>query len=118
MNAKDEFLVTTKHEKIIGVDVSIGNVKLDTSLNPGFSEIEYENFLKLIDIEYDDGYGSQKLVGIIICENGVWFERAEYDGSEWWEKHEYPLLENYFDKEIVLKYERNQKYIKINGDEK
>lgn len=35
--------------------------------------------------EYDNDCGSQHLFGLIIMRDHSWFERAEYDGSEWWE---------------------------------
>ena len=36
--------------------------------------------------EYDNGYGAQEIPFdlVIMLKNGTWFERAEYDGSEWW----------------------------------
>lgn len=36
--------------------------------------------------EYDEGYGAQEVPFdlIIMLKDGTWFERAEYDGSEWW----------------------------------
>ena len=35
--------------------------------------------------EYDNDPGSQELFGLILMRDHSWFERAEYDGSEWWE---------------------------------
>lgn len=36
--------------------------------------------------EYDEGYGAQEIPFdlIVMLKDGTWFERAEYDGSEWW----------------------------------
>ena len=45
---------------------------------------EFEEFMNKLDFEYDSGYGSQYLEGIVWLENGTWLERGEYDGSEWW----------------------------------
>ena len=58
--------------------------------------ISVEDFLKLADTEYNAGYGSSKVAeDLIIIGNGFWLERAEYDGSEWWEYKEFPkILEN------------------------
>lgn len=38
-------------------------------------------------IEYDEGYGVQEINEhlVIVFDDGSWLERAEYDGSEWWE---------------------------------
>jgi hypothetical protein len=41
---------------------------------------------------YDAGYGSQELGGFIVMKDGNWFERGEYDGSEWWEYKAKPTL--------------------------
>lgn len=38
-------------------------------------------------ITYDAGYGIQEINKelVIVFKDGSWLERAEYDGSEWWE---------------------------------
>lgn len=59
-------------------------------------EDEIEFLHQLSKIEYDNGYGSQELYGIIVFKDGSWLERREYDGSEWWAKCELPLEEEYF----------------------
>lgn len=41
------------------------------------------------NLDYDAGYGSQELFGVVKFNNGTWLERDEYDGSEWW-THVYP----------------------------
>ena len=117
MNAKKEFLEKTLHVKIIAAqlcpNVRYGEDDITYDLNPGYTEEEYDVFLKNIDFEYDSGFGGQELFGVIICENGVWFDRGEYDGSEWWEKHEYPKLENYFSEKIIIHYKRLKKLQRI-----
>lgn len=48
--------------------------------------ISKEQFWKLADREYDDGYGSQEVaVDLKIVGNDWWLERHEDDGLEWWE---------------------------------
>ena len=58
--------------------------------------ISVENFIRLADTEYDDGFGSQKVArDLVIIGDDFWLERREYDGSEWWEHKERPtILEN------------------------
>ena len=46
---------------------------------------DYDNFIKKLDVEYDDGYGTQELFGTIWLTDGTWMDRGEYDGSEWWQ---------------------------------
>ena len=52
---------------------------------------EFEKLAK--DIDYYSGYGSQEINPelIVVLKNGSWFERAEYDGSEWFEFKEAPV---------------------------
>ncbi len=54
-------------------------------LRKGHTRGEYEEFLAKIDREYDNGFGTQRLYGVIWLTNGDWFQRHEYDGSEYWE---------------------------------
>lgn len=46
-----------------------------------------------LDFEYDNGFGGQELFGYIWYKDGTWSERGEYDGSEWWEHKERPVLD-------------------------
>lgn len=35
---------------------------------------------------FDSGYGAQEVEPkLIVCGDGWWLERREYDGSEWWQ---------------------------------
>ena len=113
-NAKKEFLEVTKNYKVVAASISFGYGFDDEEenifkLNPLYTTEEYENFLKFLDREYDAGYGGQNLYGTIFCESGIWMDRGEYDGSEWWCVNEYPDMKEHFGKEVVLRYERNKK---------
>ena len=49
-------------------------------------QISIEDFKRLANQEYDDGYGSQEVAeDLVIVGKDFWLERHEYDGSEWWE---------------------------------
>lgn len=63
-------------------------VKKYRYLPPLHVERDLERFLKEIDFDYDDGFGGQYVFGKIMLVDGSWVERAEYDGSEWWEYKE------------------------------
>ena len=93
-NAKEEFIEETKNDKVICAIISTKEdyvrYKPKAILEKGYSPEDYEKFLRDIDYNYDSGFGGQELFGVILCENGVWFDRGEYDGSEWWERNEYP----------------------------
>ncbi len=61
-------------------------------LKVNYSDEEYETFLKELDFEYNNGYGSQELSGLVWFNDNSWLERGEYDGSEWWAYKEYPKI--------------------------
>ena len=55
--------------------------------------IPVEDFTKLADFEYDNGYGCAEIpTNLIIIGDGWWLERGEYDGSEWWEFKTQPTI--------------------------
>ena len=70
----------------------------------GGKEIKYDRLKdsvkelkeKLNGEEYDNDFGTQKLFGLILMKDNSWFERAEYDGSEWWEYKKQITRENVF----------------------
>lgn len=47
----------------------------------------WEEFTKLADVEYDAGYGAPEVATDLVIgfRDGSKLQRAEYDGSEWWE---------------------------------
>jgi hypothetical protein len=103
INAKEEFLEVTKGTKIVCAFIYLyatiyeyrdndGEEILPLILKKGYSEEDFNIFLEKIDTTYDSGYGSQNLNGVIYCEDGGWFTRNEYDGSEWWEYNKYPNI--------------------------
>ena len=97
MNAKEEFLEEIKGKQvlcsIIQQDIDYGfKYKTVACLKRRFTSDEFENFLKLLDFEYDSGYGTQELFGNIWYSDGTWSEREEYDGSEWWSHKHSPKI--------------------------
>jgi len=106
-NAKEEFLRVTKRKTLKCATISQGDgyywdevkdgPKPDNSINlpVGFTKGEYLTFLEKINFNYDSGYGGQELFGTIWNNDGSWLERGEYDGSEWWDFHNYPEIPDY-----------------------
>ena len=95
MNAKLEFLNVTESNKLLCSTITISydwNGGTTFNLKPGYTPEEYDLFINNLDFDYDDGFGSQHLFGTIWCDNGVWFDRHEYDGSEYWDFHKYPII--------------------------
>ena len=55
------------------------------------SWLDFENLAK--NIIYDNGFGGNEIsLGLIIVGKNWWLERHEYDGSEWWEYKERPVI--------------------------
>ena len=51
-----------------------------------FVEIPTDEFWKVADRAYDNGFGGAEVnESLVIVGDDWWLERAEYDGSEWWE---------------------------------
>jgi hypothetical protein len=46
-------------------------------------------------VEYNNGYGSQELFGVVVFKDGTWLDRDEYDGSESWRYNETPSRDEY-----------------------
>lgn len=45
-----------------------------------------EDFIDLANVDYDNGFGCTNVnENLVVVGDGWWLERAEYDGSEWWE---------------------------------
>lgn len=96
-NAKEEFLEEIKDKKLICARIGLDENHFGDSpdwniLKPNYSQEDFDNFCKELDFEYDDGYGSQELFGIILFEDS-YSDRYEYDGSEYWNNHKMPTIE-------------------------
>jgi hypothetical protein len=95
-NAKDELLAIIDPKDILAASIHLEgwdqeqrNIHADLRVN--HTDAELDQFLQILDFEYDSGYGSQELDGIIwIKDSNNWFSRGEYDGSEWWELNAIP----------------------------
>jgi hypothetical protein len=76
--------------RVVLVDTSFDETKI--TLHDGHSLPAKVAFLQAIDIDYDNGYGSQWIQGTVWLSDGSWLERREYDGSEWWNHCTMPPL--------------------------
>ena len=61
-------------------------------LKEGYTQADLDEFISKLDFEYDGGYGSQELFGMVWFNNGYWMDRYEYDGAERWDWHKYPSI--------------------------
>lgn len=101
INAKEEFLEAIKdmpkvkcaHIHNEDYDDYDKKIILNSIILPiNYTKQEYNEFLKKLDFEYDNGYGIQELFGTIWLEDGTWISRGEYDGSEWWKYNKLPEI--------------------------
>ena len=85
MNLKTETLkVLREHNK------TVEDIKFICSNN---NNIPIEMFFIKADREYDDDYGVAEVDDcLMIVGDNWWLERAEYDGSEWWEFKTMPQM--------------------------
>ena len=78
MNLLEETILCLNNNGKVTSDVLwVGNYELKTN---------WENFSKIADVEYNEGFGSQEVAtDLLIVGKDWWLERHEYDGSERWE---------------------------------
>lgn len=100
MNVKKELLELLKEQNVTLKCGYIRESRYDITeekrkkaiLKVGYTKNDYDNFLQSIDFDYDDGFGTDELAGVLWFSDGTWATRGEYDGSEWWEYHKQPEI--------------------------
>ena len=97
MNAKEEFLREVKEYGLpvcakIGIEHNWGSNVDYKVLKHNYIEEEYNEFLESINVTYDSGYGTQECFGVILFKDS-YSDRYEYDGSEYWDNHKMPTIE-------------------------
>lgn len=60
-------------------------------------KVTKENFESVAKkTDYDSGFGAQRVAtDLVLVGDDWWIERAEYDGSEWWEFKSIPVRKQY-----------------------
>ena len=91
-NAKEELLSTLTNRNKALTDIKALSISLN-SITIKLTEVTLQN-LEVLDVDYDSGYGSQELYGIILFSDNTWLERYEYDGSEHWKYKSPPTIED------------------------
>ena len=99
MNAKEELIKHTtdkglgiKCVQIIRGDEYEEESRSEYVLPVGHTVSQKEQFLRVIDWNYNSGYGGQEVFGTIWYNDGTWSSRGEYDGSEWWNYNKCPQI--------------------------
>lgn len=81
MNAREELLEHINGRKVEFVELTMMNrYCIDREIKGTLAEV-----LPLLNFEYDEDSGDQKMDGYIWYTDGTWSDRSKYDGSEWWE---------------------------------
>lgn len=96
INAKKELLdiITSRNLTILKIEITYTHINWDdnTTITKNITTLDDLNF------DYDAGYGSQELFGVVYCKDSnnrpVWLTREEYDGSEWWDINTIPEFYN------------------------
>ncbi len=96
-NAKEEFLEEIKDKKLVCARIGVDRYDFGQKikwfvLKNNYSEEDFKLFCEELSFEYDGGFGSQELFGIILFEDSF-SNRHEYDGSEYWDNHKMPTVE-------------------------
>ena len=94
MNTRQEFLEEVADRNLVCArvgfdDENYGRTPKWFVLREGYTAQEFNQFLDYLDFDYDEGYGSQELFGVILFEDS-YSDRFEYDGSEAWDNHKMP----------------------------
>ena len=64
-------------------------------VSDGEQYINADDFLKLADFNYNNGFGGNEIsLALKVVGWDWWIERHEYDGSEWWEFKTIPTTRN------------------------
>jgi len=94
-NLKEETIRAVEH-----IGKNIVDIRHSSIARLEFEHYEFETIykgkaldLEALDFSYDEGYGTQEISGFIVFLDNSWLSRQEYDGSEWWEYHTCPELE-------------------------
>ena len=97
MNAAKELLEHLGNRTLLCANITYSpdfsrddDKKIILKVNHSFEE--YTEFLKQLDIDYNNSYGTQHLYGILWYIDSTWSGRGEYDGSEWWIHHTCPEI--------------------------
>lgn len=72
--------------------IANNNVLCRALLKEGWDNDDWIQFLQDMNFNYEDGYGSQGLYGVVWFKDGTWLEREEYDGLEWWVHQKQPTI--------------------------
>lgn len=101
MNLKEETLRTLKDNGYSEEDIDWVGLETKEMWEP-------HDFLRVADrIGYDSDFDWVEVEPDlkVVMRDGSWFERAEYDGSEWWEHKHVPIkpsLKKHATKERIL----------------
>ena len=78
--------------------------------------IRKDDFLRLANRDYDDGYGGCEVaIDLMIVGDTWWLERHNYDGAEWWEYKEMPNIPSTVEDVFTLIRNSDSEEIQFSG---
>lgn len=98
VNAGENLLSCIKGHRVIALEILLSHDSdekkdIHLILKKGFTKHQFRHVLNVLNhCWFFGGFGRQYLYGIILCDNGVWFERFEYDGAESWVERSLPSI--------------------------
>ena len=85
-NARKEFIKHVAEKAILcAIITRHHDGVVVAALKVGYTRSDYIEFLRLLDFQYDNSWGTWELKGVIWYADGTHSSRREYDGAEWWE---------------------------------
>lgn len=101
MNLKKETMSLIEELNVSVIAYNLVNLKdwSNTPVFKGKGEIDWKKIPGRL-LHYDPGFGTQYWKGIILLSDGSWLTRGEYDGSEWWEHHKLPTVNEVLSTEL------------------
>lgn len=100
INAKQELLniIVPENLTILKIEITYNHADYDISCDNYNTIIKGITTLDDLDFDYNAGFGTQELFGVVYCKDSnnhpVWLTRGEYDGREWWEINTIPDFYN------------------------
>lgn len=88
MNAKNELINSIKHVKIKCASLQFhnnNNLNSQIILKCNYNTTDYDTFMNLIDLEYNNNLETQELFGSIILQNDTALFRKQFNKYEYWQ---------------------------------
>lgn len=94
VNFKEETEQALRYEGYDIKDIAFYNLRRSrTCEDDVVMKCKEPSTLEPLNFEYNEDYGSDEITGHIMCKDGSWFTRYNYDGRGEWQYNEIPRWE-------------------------